>query len=134
MQRPDLFDVRCIECKPRQDWSSCALLDMDAIPSLPRGEHVNASHYLNYRFLLNLPGSVSGSYSRNLNHLWATGSIVVLWQHPYVEWYYPGLSSGRTHLDLSPSSISDFERVAAKGAEGVAPRAEEAEGVPLGGA
>ena len=26
-------------------------------------------------------------YSRNLNHLWATGGVVLLWDEPIVEWY-----------------------------------------------
>ena len=26
-------------------------------------------------------------YSRNLNHLWSTGSVVLLWDEPIVEWY-----------------------------------------------
>ena len=34
---------------------------------------------------LNLPGVMGGSYSRHLNWLWSTGSVVVLWNAPYVE-------------------------------------------------
>ena len=60
----------------------------------PAQAHVNRSVYASYKYQLNLPGSVSGSYSRNLNHLWMLGSVVALWDAPYVEWYYPALAPG----------------------------------------
>ena len=34
---------------------------------------VEPEAYATHRYLLNLPGETSGSYSRNLNHLWARG-------------------------------------------------------------
>ena len=60
-----------------------------------------------YAYQLNLPGSVSGSYSRNLNHLWAVGSVVALWDAAYVEFYYPALKEGETHLGLSRADAID---------------------------
>ena len=52
-------------------------------------------------------GQTGGSYSRNLNHLWATGAIVLLWDTPVVEWYYPGLTEGATHLVVNAASAPE---------------------------
>ncbi|KAH8053080.1 hypothetical protein JL722_9746 [Aureococcus anophagefferens] len=54
--------------------------------------------FADYKFLLNLPGTISGSYSRHLNVLWALGAVVLLWDSPHVEWYYPALKDGATHV------------------------------------
>jgi len=56
-QRPDLFDVK----------------------STGHG-FVKPTEYCQWRYNLNLPGSIQGSYSRNLNHLWTTGSVVLQWE------------------------------------------------------
>ena len=59
-----------------------------------------------YKYVLNLPGSTSGSYSRNLNRaspvsyavvcridgsihadLWSLDSVVMLWRDGVKEWY-----------------------------------------------
>ena len=37
-----------------------------------------AKDYAGFKYLLNLPGETAGSYSRNLNHLWAVGSALLL--------------------------------------------------------
>ena len=51
------------------------------------GKFLDDKDYRNHKYLLNLPGAASGSYSKNLNHLWRTGSVVMQWVHPFVEWY-----------------------------------------------
>ena len=55
--------------------------------------------------MLNLPGSTSGSYSRNLNHLWSLDSVVLLWRDGVKEWYYPALEHGVTHLDVDKTDL-----------------------------
>ena len=39
----------------------------------------------------------SGSYSRNLNHLWATGGVVLQWNMTSREHYFAGLEEGVSH-------------------------------------
>ena len=84
------------------------------------GAHTHRENYTMYKYVLNLPGSTSGSYSRNLNRaspvsyavlrridgsihadLWSLDSVVLLWRDGVKEWYYPALEHGVTHLDLS---------------------------------
>mmetsp|Transcript_26443 Transcript_26443/g.79718 ORF Transcript_26443/g.79718 Transcript_26443/m.79718 type:complete len:444 (+) Transcript_26443:2-1333(+) len=65
-----------------------------------------STDYTKYKYLLNLPGKTTGSYSRNLNHLWSTGSVVLLWDEPIVEWYYPLLQTGVTHLVVNRSTAA----------------------------
>lgn len=60
--------------------------------------------YVENQFLLNLPGSTHGAYSRNLNHLWAMGAVILLWDSPYIEWYYAALGHGLTHLAVNKST------------------------------
>ena len=72
------------------------------------GKYLDDEHYRNHKYLLNLPGAASGSYSKNLNHLWRTGAVVMQWVHPFVEWYHPALQHGRTHLDVSRFSVAEY--------------------------
>ena len=122
---PGIFDVRCVDAKE----SLCHLLtkknltlpcyhekiyddDMRAAlkdPAAIVGTYVHREDFSKYQFLLNLPGSLRGSYSRNLNHLWLLDSVVLLWNETGVnagvrEWYYPGLQDGKTHLNLDKQS------------------------------
>lgn len=53
--------------------------------------------YSNYRYLLHMPGAATGSYSRNLQHLFMHGSIVLFWRCDAKEWYYP-LLKDRVHV------------------------------------
>ena len=113
---PASFDVRCLQCDVRDsaarpcDRPRFSAATRRDVLSLGRAAHANRSVYGAYQFQLNLPGSVSGSYSRNLNHLWLLGSAVALWDAPYVEWYYPALAEGVTHLALNRSTALDAVR------------------------
>jgi hypothetical protein len=68
-------------------------------------EGIYRENYTMYKYVLNLPGSTSGSYSRNLNHLWSLDSVVLLWRDGVKEWYYPALEHGVTHLDVDKSDL-----------------------------
>ena len=68
--------------------------------------HVAKENFTQYKYVLNLPGSTAGSYSRNLNHLWFLRSVVVFWKAPFVEWYFPALSAGETHLVVDAANVS----------------------------
>lgn len=67
--------------------------------------------YCHNKYLLNLPGSKHGSYSRNLNHLWTSGSVVMMWESTpgqglnYEEWYYPALEKNVTHLVVNKDNL-----------------------------
>uniref|UniRef100_A0A7S3JNS2 Glycosyl transferase CAP10 domain-containing protein n=1 Tax=Aureoumbra lagunensis TaxID=44058 RepID=A0A7S3JNS2_9STRA len=67
--------------------------------------HVPQSEYSNYRFLLHMPGSSTGSYSRNLQHLFAHGAIVLIWKHSAVEWYYSHLKPGIHYLPVDAHTL-----------------------------
>lgn len=87
---PELFDVKVADEK----WT---------IPE----------HYCFRKYLLNMPGSKRGSYSRNLNHLWTTRSVVMQWETEqdkglnFDEWYYPGLIENVTHLKVNSHNVKD---------------------------
>jgi len=63
------------------------------------------SQFTKYRYLLNMPGSSAGSYSRHLNNIWNKGSIVVMWQNSAVEWYYDALVENVTHITVNKQNI-----------------------------
>ncbi|KAJ8600059.1 hypothetical protein CTAYLR_001851 [Chrysophaeum taylorii] len=48
-----------------------------------------------WKYQLNVP------HSWRLNVLWMVGSVVLLWDSPFVEWYYPALQHGVTHLAIT---------------------------------
>ena len=81
------------------------------------GKFLDDKDYRNHKYLLNLPGAASGSYSKNLNHLWRTGSVVMQWVHPFVEWYHPALEHGVTHLDVARYSVADYVKALEKDPE-----------------
>ena len=69
--------------------------------------HVAKENYTRYKYVLNLPGSTSGSYSpRNLNHLWFLGSVVLFWKARFTERYFPALTEGATHLTVDSSTLA----------------------------
>ena len=115
---PARVDVRCVSrhsCRPRDaERHPCAAYpydgDMARAAARPkdlvdRGGFVDLPEYTRYQKVLNLPGKTTGSYSRNLNHLWALGAVVLLWEANYVEWYYPLLAHGETHVAVNKSSL-----------------------------
>ena len=91
LQRPDLFDVKCSYLAPPSNFT-CAQTEVGTHHRLeleearrlvllsPRAvkdsRWVEPEDYARYKYVLNLPGQTSGSYSRNLNHLWAVGACV----------------------------------------------------------
>ncbi|KAJ1444662.1 hypothetical protein M885DRAFT_626917 [Pelagophyceae sp. CCMP2097] len=56
--------------------------------------HVPVSNFSQYKYLLHMPGSATGSYSRNLQYLFTHGAVVLIWRNPAVEWYYRFLVDG----------------------------------------
>eukprot|EP00635_Sarcinochrysidales_sp_CCMP3193_P000316 CAMPEP_0118912522 /NCGR_PEP_ID=MMETSP1166-20130328/13725_1 /TAXON_ID=1104430 /ORGANISM="Chrysoreinhardia sp, Strain CCMP3193" /LENGTH=957 /DNA_ID=CAMNT_0006852041 /DNA_START=17 /DNA_END=2887 /DNA_ORIENTATION=+ len=125
---PMVFDIKCVDSDHKSSSSSiCHKLhkarlpcekerDYDArmrsavaYPEAIIGEYVHREDFSKFQFLLNLPGSLRGSYSRNLNHLWALDSVVLLWNESgandkVVEWYYPALKDNVTHVDIDKDS------------------------------
>ena len=69
----------------------------------PRVPMVNYSHY---RYLLHMPGSATGSYSRNLQYLWSHGCVVLIWRHDALEWYYPFLRDGVHYVSVDETNIA----------------------------
>ncbi|KAJ8607992.1 hypothetical protein CTAYLR_008236 [Chrysophaeum taylorii] len=112
-ENASLFDVKCNKCRPAND-TTCAPYDSTMRALLKGGIRnvqdpawVEARDYVRYRAVLNLPGTTSGGYSRNLNHLWALGAVVALWNTSVVEWYYPSLRTGTTHLVLDKTNAAE---------------------------
>mmetsp|Transcript_37710 Transcript_37710/g.121007 ORF Transcript_37710/g.121007 Transcript_37710/m.121007 type:complete len:489 (-) Transcript_37710:69-1535(-) len=120
-EHPKLLDVKAVARfePPKADdgkGKHCVKYDEDMRKAAERAKHSNKSyvadfmHYTEfpkYKMLLNLPGVMGGSYSRHLNHLWNAGSVVVLWNAPFVEWYYPALRHGETHVAVDCATFVD---------------------------
>ena len=120
LQRPDLFDVKAQKIDGENRWfnppylrrHNCTLGLFDTmrpgdleelLGRFKNGEAQEAKRfapvdYAKHRILAHFPGGTSGSYSRNLNHLWAMGAPVMIWDHPAQEHYYAALEDGVTHV------------------------------------
>ena len=103
------FDVRCTSCQPpNSDACGGAFNYTASMRHLADGRNrslfVEPHDFSRWRHVLNMPGTMGGSYSRHLNHLWNLGSTVVLWDSPAVEWYYPALRDGATHVAVTRAS------------------------------
>ena len=118
---PDHFDIRCAtECDTTPvNNDSCEGTEFYPLGNLTRrivatknngivaNEATPKTVFAAHRYVLNLPGQTSGSYSRNLNHLFFLGSVVFLYDTPTTEWYYPALTNGVTHVAVNSTSVSD---------------------------
>ena len=99
LDHPDEVDAKCVDGKRhacKLPPPSCVGIVNDFNSGLKAkaridGKFLDDKDYRNHKYLLNLPGAASGSYSKNLNHLWRTGSVVMQWVHPFVEWYRLGV-------------------------------------------
>lgn len=72
--------------------------------------HVAQTNFSRYQYLLHMPGSATGSYSRNLQYLWTHGAIVLIWKHTADEWYYRYLRDGVHYLSVDEASLYDTLR------------------------
>ena len=126
---PRHFDVKATSMPPAYANESLlrrqACVDLDGVLGRARVPHILANldraldtqiredaYYTKFKMLVHLPGSTTGSYSRNLNKLWACGSVVLYWNHSAYEHYYAGLEDGRTHLIVNVTTAKDAaERV-----------------------
>ena len=116
LDHPDEVDAKCVDGKHhacKLPPPSCVGIVNDFNSGLKAkakidGKYLKDEEYRNHKYLLNLPGAASGSYSKNLNHLWRTGSVVMQWVHPFVEWYHPALEHGVTHLDVARYSVAEY--------------------------
>jgi len=126
---PDEFDVRCTTlcltdygkyigdattCDPERAFFALARAARDVSKlnyPIVTNATIDRADYAKWRYVLNLPGRALGSYSRNLNHLWFLGSVVLLHDAPYVEWYYPSLRNGVSHVALNSTTAHDVFRV-----------------------
>ena len=114
LSKPDVFDVRCTKCKPRIEECPGFVYNLPMRRAISNPRLISAPNYTQqidfagYRYLLNLPGKTAGSYSRNLNHLWYMGSVIFTWDSSAVEFYYPPLRHGVTHLSVNASNINDI--------------------------
>ena len=69
-------DVAAHACpgRPRDAYEMATARNRSLITA---GDSTHREDYTSYKYVLNLPGSTSGSYSRNLNHLWSLDSVVI---------------------------------------------------------
>lgn len=124
VEKPQLFDIKAQKVdgdlwfnKKQFDRHECTR-ELHVPPKVFakfKAKGVEAKHYLpkeyaRYKILAHFPGGTSGSYSRNLNYLWAMGSAIMVWAHPAVEWYYVGLEDGVSHVVFNATTAVDVAR------------------------
>ena len=60
-----------------------------------------------YKYALHLPGSYAATYSRTLQFLLWTGTAVFLYDCPYYEFYYPGLSPWVNYIPVNLTNLEE---------------------------
>lgn len=68
---------------------------------------MNIQNFSDYQFALSLPGVMGGSYSRHLNQLWDLDLVVLIYDAHFVEWYFPALHHGITHMAVDSTTLAD---------------------------
>ena len=79
---------------------------------------VPQANYSNFQYLLHMPGSATGSYSRNLQYLWSHGAVILVWRDARnkkmepQEWYYAKMRPDVHYLPVNAKTlISQIRRV-----------------------
>ena len=67
------------------------LANLDRALERAKERYYKEQDYANFKMLFHLPGGTTGSYSRNLNHLWGVGGVILYWDHLAYEHYTAGL-------------------------------------------
>lgn len=75
------------------------------IDSVARMHGIPQEEFGRFKILINMPGSATGSYSRNLQTILPLGSVVLNWRSEFEEFYYDWLVEGETHLTVDESNI-----------------------------
>jgi len=86
------------------DESDAARLRARVGPKMPLAQ------YSRYRYLLHMPGAATGSYSRNLQHLFMHGAVVLIWDSPASEWYYHLLRDRVHYARVNASTLLETVR------------------------
>jgi len=84
--------------------------DVDRVLESRILEHVPQANFSHFKYLIHMAGSATGSYSRNLQYLWAHGSVVLIWDQVAVEHYYQYLVPGLHYLPVNESNVFDALR------------------------
>ena len=122
---PKLFDVKVTDCPQKWDRTLCSNIynythsEIEALSDCTpiHGKSVPHKNFSDFSMVLDLPGSTRGSYSRNLNHLWLMGGVVLIWTGPMIgkdgaeQWYSPALTDKHTHrvIDRKTAQLVVFQ-------------------------
>ena len=85
--RPELHDIRVTEvtgsigssCTSDLNRGSDVAEVLQHVSTSRFPDYISFQNYTRWPLLVNLPGSTHSGYSRNLNHLWASGGVVLQW-------------------------------------------------------
>lgn len=64
---------------------------------------------MTYKFVASLPAP-GGAPPPARNEIWLLGSVVLMWRSRAVEWYYPALANGITHVTIDRTNAEDVVR------------------------
>ena len=82
------------------------------VRKLPTSRIVSRADFAKYKFLFHMPGSTHGSYSRNLQIVLGTGSVVLKWDNPFYEFFYSTLEDGVHYVSVNASTaVPTVERL-----------------------
>ncbi|KAH8069391.1 hypothetical protein JL721_5948 [Aureococcus anophagefferens] len=99
---PDVFDVKCLECDVRDEARQFRPARDERATRPPSKAPISAG-FLSFRLMF-------GRAIIPRNGLDAWMGVIAMWDAPYVEWYYPALAEGVTHLALNRSTALDAVR------------------------
>ena len=90
----------------RNDWKKYVPYNSAAFPF--GGDKRMAIHSVaRYKYALHLPGSFSGTYSRALQFLLWTGSVIFLYDCPYYEFYYQNMRPWKHYVPVNDVNLGE---------------------------
>lgn len=81
------------------------LSDREWVRHLAKTNKYTLSTMAKYKFLIVMPGSTAGSYSKAMQYLSTLGSVILFWENDFYEFYYKELEHGTHLLKVNRSNL-----------------------------
>jgi hypothetical protein len=99
------LDARLTRRCHNDSWSKADPTDQALLAEVRYAKFSTFEKYVKYKYLIHMPGAVGGSYSRNLQFILGLGGVVLMWEHPYFEFYYDWLKEGTHFISVNATTI-----------------------------
>lgn len=100
-----VLDVGIVGRCDNGSWSKAIPAHREMLTKARVASFAKFHQYVRHKYLVHMPGAAKGSYSRNLQFMLGLGAVVLVWDHPYYEFYYDWLEEDKHYVAVNASNI-----------------------------